>query len=80
MLQQVIGNRNRRFAANLYYVMLSEAETSPGRVPCEMDAEHVRLLLKGRRSAVVCVGGPAEELPYVRTRARSLHFGHYVLW
>ena len=43
MLQQVIGNGNRRFAANLYYVMLSEAagevETSPGRVPYEMGAE-----------------------------------------
>ena len=43
MLQQVIGNRNRRFAANLYYVMLSGAvgavETSPGRVPCEKGAE-----------------------------------------
>ena len=37
-------------------------------------------LLNGRRSAETDVWGPAEELPYVRTRARSLHFGHYSLW
>jgi len=32
-----------------------------------------------RRSEVDYVWGPVEELPYVRTRARSLHFGHYSL-
>jgi len=35
VLQQVIGNEKRRFAANLYYVMLSEVETSPRKRHCK---------------------------------------------
>ena len=69
----------------VYYVMLSEAvgevETSPGRVPCEMGAEHGSCThyKNGRRIETDYVGA-VEELPYVRSRARSLHFGHCVLW
>ena len=49
----------------VYYVMLSVVEASPGRVPCEMGAEHGSCThyKNGRRSAMVCVWGPAEELP-----------------
>ena len=44
--------------------MLSVVEASPGRVPYEMGAEGTGRAptVKGRRSALVCVMGPAEEL------------------
>ena len=34
----------------------------------------------GRRSLITSVRGPVDVLSHVRTRARSLHFGHYSLW
>ena len=58
--------------------MLSVVDASPGRVHCEISAEGTGRAPTTKR-APKCgdyAMGPAEELPRVRTRVRSLHFGH----
>ena len=56
---------NLQHTVTSYRAERSVVECISRKRPCEMDAENggVRPLLKGRRSAVVGVRGPAEELP-----------------
>ena len=59
--------------------MLSVVEASPGRVPCEMDAEGTGRAptVKGRRSALVCVMGSCRGIANMGTADASRRFAHY---